>query len=340
MWPREKDKNMKIAILGYGRFGELWARVLNEQHEVFILKNQRLKAKKVPYPLISLEKLKEIEMVFLAVPISSLRSALKEIKDYLAPKTLVLDVCSVKVYPCQWLEEILPSTIFLCGTHPLFGPDSVAAKGLAGQEIVLCPLRLPEKRKKQLKKMFLDLGLEIKEVTSEEHDRQTAFSLALVHFLGRALKEMKIKPLPLSTLGFQRLCQIKENVERDTEELFFDMQKYNPYAAEVRKSLLNSLQKIDLVLRLANGKKDDLAVKRKVLEEIDEKIFYLLQVRMEVAREIGKIKRRKNLPLFDKTREKELIKKAQENFFCLNCGFIRDVYKVIFKESKNNQKRR
>ncbi len=42
----------------------------------------------------------------------------------LAPDVLVMDTCSVKTHPVGLMERMLPATISILGTHPMFGPDS------------------------------------------------------------------------------------------------------------------------------------------------------------------------------------------------------------------------
>ena len=56
------------------------------------------------------------------------------------PGATVLDVASVKMLPSRWLERHMPETVHVVPTHPLFGPQS-AAQGVAGRQLVICPLR-------------------------------------------------------------------------------------------------------------------------------------------------------------------------------------------------------
>ena len=231
----------KIAIIGYGRFGRLWARILEDYGEVFIIHNKEVKEE---VKTIDPSELGEMDWVIFAVPISQMEAAIQAHAEFLRPGTVVMDVGSVKVHPVQILKNNLSSEVEILGTHPMFGPDS-AGYGLEGLQMVLCSERISEESLKTVRSVFSELKLDLLEMSPEEHDRQIAKSLALVHYLGRALNEMDLKRLDLTTLGLERLLAIDETVNNDTWELFFDMHNYNPYAGEVRRELRENLEKLE-----------------------------------------------------------------------------------------------
>ncbi|NCF75208.1 MAG: prephenate dehydrogenase/arogenate dehydrogenase family protein [Xanthomonadaceae bacterium] len=247
------SKKPKIAIIGFGRFGKLLAEILASSCQIFIISQKKIKNKN--FQQIDYPDLKNIDIIIPAVPISFLKNMLKKISPFLKNDSLVMDVCSVKVYPCKWLKKYLPENIEILGSHPMFGPDS-AKKGLAGLQIIFCPLRISSERFKAVKNIFEKLDLKIIEMTPEKHDKQSAVSLALVHFIGRGLEKIKINKQKISTLGFEKLLQVCDNVTNDSWELFYDMNNYNPYAKKVRKKFIKSLQKINLEIGLNNRKKN------------------------------------------------------------------------------------
>jgi prephenate dehydrogenase len=75
------------------------------------------------------------------MPISAMRETLRQVTPLLREDALVVDVCSVKVYPVKWMRELLPDTVSILPTHPMFGPDS-AAESLKDRKIVICPERI------------------------------------------------------------------------------------------------------------------------------------------------------------------------------------------------------
>jgi prephenate dehydrogenase len=235
-----------IGIVGFGRFSSLMARYLAEDFKVNISTRsdrrdeiQALGANQAP-----LEEICALPFVILSVPISAMESVLQQISPLLNPEAVVIDVCSVKVYPVQWMKAHLPETVFLLPTHPMFGPDS-AADSLEGRKIVLCRERIDDIVFKNIHTYLSGKGLTVIETTPEEHDRQIAVSLSLTHFLGRTLAEFGAKKLSIDTEGYKRLLHILEVVENDSWELFFDMHRYNPYARDARKKFMDAMDKID-----------------------------------------------------------------------------------------------
>src|SRR5699024_1867423 len=66
------------------------------------------------------------DWVILAVPVPVMRDVLQPLRPYLKAAQVVVDVGSVKQEPCQWLDETLGDGIPHIGSHPLFGPLSLA----------------------------------------------------------------------------------------------------------------------------------------------------------------------------------------------------------------------
>ncbi len=326
-----KNKQNVITIIGFGRFGKLLAHILAPYGEINIISRTPVKE----FKQVSFKEISHSNWIIPAVPISVTTNILKEISPYLQPKTLVMDVCSVKYYPCLWLKKYLPSYVELLGSHPMFGPDS-AKQGLRGLQIVFCPVRISKKRYNEIKKIFLNLGLKIIETSPREHDRQNAKSLALVHFIGRALGQIKVKDIEMFTFGFKGLLQVCENVENDSWRLFFDMHKFNPFAVKERKKFIRSLQKIDFMIGLNNY---NLFSLRRIINEIDEEIFFLIKKRLEITQKIGQLKKENNLAIINKKREKELIKKAIKKFKLIDKEFIKNFYNLIFSQSYKKQRR-
>jgi prephenate dehydrogenase len=145
----------------------------------------------------------------------------------------------------------LPDTVDILATHPMFGPDS-AARSLAGHKIVLCPERIAPARYQKIKQWLSDSELVVIETTPEEHDRQIAVSLALTHFIGRSLSEFGANPLKIDTEGYKRLLHILGVVTNDTWQLFEDMNRYNPYAREIRQAFIKAVQRVNELVESEN----------------------------------------------------------------------------------------
>lgn len=240
------DMDCTIGIVGFGRFGKLAARYLAGDFPVRVYDPAAAiqDVASVGAEPVSLEAASRCKVLILAVPISCLQRVLDQVRPHLTPDGLVVDVCSVKEYPVQWMQEILPSTVAILATHPMFGPDS-AVESLQGRKIVLCPVRIPAPRFNAVRSYLIAKGLAVIETTPSEHDRQIAVSLALTHFIGRSLAEIGSRPQEIDTEGYKRLLHILDVVENDTWQLFEDMHRFNPYAPEARQRFMKAMQAIE-----------------------------------------------------------------------------------------------
>jgi prephenate dehydrogenase len=238
-----------IGIIGFGRFGRLMAGYLARDFDIYVF-NRSNKAADIlalgAHPASFATACRQ-KIVVLCVPISSMEATLREVAPLLQENALVVDVCSVKVFPVQWMKTILPDTVSILATHPMFGPDS-AANSLNGRKIVLCDTRIEAACYGQVAAYLAAKGLIVIQASPEEHDQKIAVSLFLTHFIGRALESFGAQPMNIDTEGYQRLLHILGVVENDTWQLFQDMYRYNPYAKERRDKFLAAMEGINAKL--------------------------------------------------------------------------------------------
>ncbi len=233
-----------IGLIGYGRFGRLTVQNLTPDCPVVVFTRNPDKGEDIAEAggrLVSLEEACTREIVILCVPISAMQTTLKQIAPLVETDTLIVDVCSVKVYPVKWMKELLPESTQILATHPMFGPDS-AAISLAGQKIVMCPVRIQPQRYNEITQWLRKKHLAIIETTPADHDRKIAVSLALTHFIGRSLAQFGALPLNIDTEGYKRLLHILDVTNNDTMQLFEDMHTYNPYAGDKRESFMHAME--------------------------------------------------------------------------------------------------
>ncbi len=236
---------MKIGLIGFGRLGKLIANRLIQDADVYIydVEDFTSEIQSIGAMPSTLAEVCECPIVIPFVPMSVFQDVLKEMAPHLKEGTLVIDVCSVKSKPVEWMKDILPDHVSLLGTHPMFGPDS-AKNTLYGAKIVLTPVRIGDEAFNNIKLYLEDHGLKVIESTPQEHDKQIAHSLLLTHFLGRTLMDFGAESLEIDTKGYRRLMKILQTVENDSWQLFEDMNRYNPYAKETRIEFINSLNNI------------------------------------------------------------------------------------------------
>ncbi len=234
---------MKIAIYGLGRFGSFWARLLSE-HGADVIAYSRHKHD-VPegVRVASEDEVLSAPYIFFCVTISAFEDVLKRVGARISKSSVVMDTCSVKTYPAKWMEEYIAKDVYKIATHPMFGPDS-GANGVEGLPIAMCPISPIDDRFEVVKDFFLSMGLEVLQMSPREHDQAAAYSQGVTHFVGRTLDLMNIKPTPIATQGYRSLMSIVEQTCNDPIQLFYDLQRYNPYAKEMRLSLQVALEKV------------------------------------------------------------------------------------------------
>lgn len=234
-----------IGIVGFGRFGKLTARYLSQDFDVSVYDSggKERDIRTAGAQPVSLNEVCRKEFLILSVPISAFRKRLTEISSMLGQGTTVIDVCSVKMYPVEVMRSVLPAHVSILATHPMFGPDS-ASTSLEGRKIVLCNVRMRPKHFRKIESYLSSKGLQTIEATPEAHDEQIAVSLALTHFIGRALSAFGAEPKDIDTEGYRRLLHVLEVVENDTWQLFEDMSTYNPYAKKLRTAFMAAAQTV------------------------------------------------------------------------------------------------
>jgi arogenate dehydrogenase (NADP+), plant len=220
----------QVSIIGYGRFGQTLHRLLKDDFDVIVYdKTSRVNT--------DLKKVYQSTAIFYAVPISEFEEVITSHKQYFRANQVLIDVLAVKLYPAKIFEKHLagtPTQALL--THPMFGPDSSSA-GFNSLPIVLDKFKASDETYTFWKNYFVSKQLSIVEMSPEEHDKMSANSIGLTHFLGRLLEQYKFKATPIDTLGAKKLLEIETQICNDSWQLFSDLQHYNPHTKKMRLKL-------------------------------------------------------------------------------------------------------
>jgi prephenate dehydrogenase len=244
---------MDIGIYGLGRFGSFWAECLSEHFSVKGYSRNPRRPTPPGVERVSEEELLSQPVIILCVAISAMEEVAGRIASSLEAGSLVMDTCSVKVFPASVMEKSFPAGVEILATHPMFGPDS-AQNGFAGLPMVLCPIRLAQERLSEWENFFRALGLTVFIMSPQEHDREAAYTQGITHYVGRVLADLGLAPSPISTLGYHKLLEIREQTCNDPWQLFLDLQRFNPYTREMRERLHRSL---DRILKQLEGSLDN-----------------------------------------------------------------------------------
>jgi prephenate dehydrogenase len=337
-----------VAILGYGRFGRALGGLLAEAgipHRA----HDPLVGAGVPaeYRADSLRSLVSgATHVVVAVPVSRMEAALRDLLPHLVPSQVVLDVGSVKVIPAAALAEVMGDTIPWCATHPLFGPSSLA---LAERplRVVVCPA--PDRfahshaAAASVQALYERIGCEVIVQTPESHDRVMAHTHALTFFVAKGMIDAGAgMEVPFAPPSFQALARAIETVRADAGHLFGAIARDNPFAAEARKQLVQALGAIDRALdedgakaaasdsRLLPGgdeadrepasdstarfaipdlgeRSPELRQAREHIDGVDREIVRLLAQREQLSQRAARAKAKLGAPVLDATREAEAL---------------------------------
>jgi prephenate dehydrogenase len=231
-----KGSQIAIGLIGFGAFGRLVAAHLGPLAPIFA-HDPALDPATRDLPkgvtLCDAATAGACDLVVLAMPVPQLSAAIAAIRPHLRPGATVLDVCSVKALPAQIMGDELPAHVDIIGTHPMFGPQS-ARGGVKGLKIVICPIRGDGARPLAafLRKTF---GLQAILATPEEHDRQAAMVQGLTHLIAKVLVEMEPLPRHMTTASFDLLLRAVDMVRHDAPEVFYAIERMNPYAPDVRR---------------------------------------------------------------------------------------------------------
>lgn len=230
-----------VTIIGFGAFGALMARHLAALASVAVHDSDPAalaRADAAGLPVISDPAQIRSQVVVLAVPVQTLPACLRRLAPHLGRGQLVVDVCSIKQEPARMMQEILGPEVELLASHPMFGPAS-GADGIAGQQIVLCPLR-GQSWRRLAAALRRRLGLRVIVTTPEDHDRQAAFSQGLIHLLAQIVPP-RDKAATIRTKSYDLLAQAIAMVSQDAPEVVEAITRRNPHMAELRAHLRQAL---------------------------------------------------------------------------------------------------
>lgn len=247
---------MVIGVYGLGRFGTYWAEHMARRFDVAAFSRDLGRPHPPSVRRVDRDELLRSDVLVLCVAISAMEQVLAEIAPLLAPGTLVMDTCSVKVHPARAMLRLLPEHVKILATHPMFGPDS-GRDGLRGLPLVFSPLRMDNELIDFWRGEFQSMGLDVVEMTPEEHDREAAYTQGITHFVGRVLGRLNLKPSPVATAGYRDLLDIVSQTCNDPWQLFVDLQRYNPYTAPMRgdlhRTIIGMLEKFDSIEAVNGG---------------------------------------------------------------------------------------
>ncbi|MCW8838928.1 MAG: prephenate dehydrogenase [Thiovulaceae bacterium] len=228
---------MNVAIVGLGLMGGSLALSLrkldfikkivgsdhNETHQREALKLGLVEE------IVDFNDVKNYDVIFLAIPVDGVISALKNLTDVDADTTII-DLGSTKAK----IIESIPNSIRknFVAAHPMtgtenFGP-SAAIEGLYEDKVVvICDLQDSGDLQKDIsKKIFRSLRMKKYFMGSSEHDRHAAFISHMPHAISYSIantvmnQENKHNILALAAGGFRSMSRLAKSSPDMWEDIF------------------------------------------------------------------------------------------------------------------------
>lgn len=325
---RDGYRRAPVVIVGYGHFGRALATLLTEAGiEVRALDPsvdvpEHLKCSGDPFA--------GARQTFLCVPVWAFDNVLAEIRPRLGPGHVVVDVSSVRSGPDRSMRELLGSDIPWVGSHPLFGPSSVAL-GERPLRVVVAPNELHPQAAKGVVALYEHIGCQVKQETADDHDHRMAYSHALAFFIAKALMDLDAPTGDLFVPpSYQWVARTVESVRTDAGHLFLSIQKLNPHAAQARDDLLAGLARLDSELSQVDpaqlgaterpaldipdlgGAAPTLRETRDLIDDVDRELLRQIARRATLALRAGRIKREHGSGTRDPGRERELLAERRD----------------------------
>ncbi|KAL2338286.1 hypothetical protein Fmac_012732 [Flemingia macrophylla] len=247
----QESQKLKIAIVGFGNFGQFLAQTLVRQGHTVLAHSRSdhsAAARRLgvtffwnpddlceehPEVILLCSSILSTQRVLLTLPLQRLKRS-----------TLFVDVLSVKEFPKTLLLHALPSDFDILCSHPMFGPES-ASLSWSGLPFVFEKVRIAaaddHHRVARLER-FLDVfareGCRMVEMSCAEHDRFAAGTQFITHTVGRVLEMLLLESTPINTKGYESLLNLVDNTARDSFDLYYGLFMFN-------KNSLEMLEKMD-----------------------------------------------------------------------------------------------
>lgn len=236
-------QSLRIAIIGAGNFGNALEKLFRRYGSGHII--QQFDKQAGSEQIENVGRLSDFDVIIPAVPISQFRQVLQQIAAVIADGATVVDVCTIKEKTTADMLEILPDSTRLISTHPLFGPESLAANqwNLSGLKTMVWPTRIDSAVFEQFVSALRDTGLDVVKLSPAIHDNILADSQFLSLLIGAILVRMNTDHTPINTRSFDELLDVKATTCHDYA-ILRDVFRYNAHCSQTLDRLRKTLDEI------------------------------------------------------------------------------------------------
>jgi prephenate dehydrogenase len=235
-----KDLYNNITIYGYD---------IDDNSVSYCLKNKIIDVK------FDEEFIPELDFVFLAIPVESIKDQLSDYLNKTSDNTLIIDLGSTKFQICNSVENHQNRKNYLAA-HPIAGtefsgPDSAKKDLFNDKVMILCDT---DKTDPNLlldsKKIIKSMGMNIKTMNSKEHDKHIAYVSHLSHIssfmLGKTVMDKEDDEHTIYSMagsGFESTVRLAKSSPEMWSSIFL----------QNKKNIIESLD--EYILNINNFKK-------------------------------------------------------------------------------------
>lgn len=236
------DAERILIVGGRGQMGRWFARFFaNQGHQVVI--HDPRPGDDFPAATSLADGLAAASLAVVATPLGRVAAVLEEIAALGFAGTL-FDIASLKGHLAPAFARLRECGIAATSVHPMFGPG---ARTLADKVICLCDTGNATATAR-VEALFRDTAATLVRLSLDEHDRIAAYVLGASHLLNllfaRVLEQSGLERRDLEAVGsttFQAQMATTATVVGDNPELYFDIQRLNPYTPQVHAGFARTL---------------------------------------------------------------------------------------------------
>jgi chorismate mutase/prephenate dehydrogenase len=232
-----------LIVGGAGRMGRWLARFLESQGHRVRVHDPAADAGGPPVEPDLERGLADASIVFVATPLERVAASIDEVTAA-GFRGVVCDVASLKEHLRPALERALARGARPASIHPMFGP---AARTLSDKVVVLCDCGAPEATER-VAGLFRETAVSLVPLSLERHDRIAAHVLGASHLVSlvfaRALATSGLSHDELAAVGsttFRNQMATTAGVVRESPELYYSIQRLNPFTSDVHRGLAAAL---------------------------------------------------------------------------------------------------
>ena len=255
---------MKVGIVGLGLIGGSIGLKLKDLYDNIIIYGYDIDDDSVSYCLknkiidvkFDEEFISELDFLFLAIPVESIKKQLSDYLNKTSDNTLIIDLGSTKFQICNSVENHQNRKNYLAA-HPIAGTEfsgpNSAKKDLFNDKVmILCDT---EKTDPNLlldaKKIIKSLGMSIKTMNSKEHDKHIAYVSHLSHIssfmLGKTVMDKEDDDhaiYNMASSGFESTVRLAKSSPEMWSSIFVENKKNIVESLDEYISNINNFKKL------------------------------------------------------------------------------------------------